>query len=133
MKRVPTSRGLRACHDLLLRPLRWVALGAAVAMCFASVPNVAYADETLSHRLFPVKLQDEPPVAGARELTDPPPQPPPADDIPVYKNFWFWVLTAAMVGGVITAGVVLDKPMPSKPHPCPMPMVTICFGDGRAR
>jgi hypothetical protein len=54
----------------------------------------------------------------------------PADEAPVYKRWWFWALTAAVVGGVAIVGISTFKPAPHVPMACQPGSIT-CFGDGR--
>jgi hypothetical protein len=54
------------------------------------------------------------------------------DDAPVYKKWWFWVMTAAVIGGTVAFGALTFKP--AEPHPRACPITTlVCFGDGRAQ
>jgi hypothetical protein len=52
------------------------------------------------------------------------------DEAPIYKKWWFWALTAVVVGGVVAVGVLSNKPTETFPHACPSSSV-LCFGDGR--
>jgi len=53
-----------------------------------------------------------------------------ADEVPVYKKWWFWAVTAAVVGGTIAFGALTFTPVEPRPSACPTTSVT-CFGDGR--
>ena len=55
---------------------------------------------------------------------------PVADDTPVYKRWWFWALTAAVVGGTVALGVWAIEPTRTPAKNC-APGVIACFGDGR--
>lgn len=55
-----------------------------------------------------------------------------ADEAPVYKKWWFWALTAVVVGGTIAFGVATNEPPQHLPHACP-PGTATCFGDGRSQ
>jgi hypothetical protein len=52
------------------------------------------------------------------------------DDTPAYKKWWFWTLTAVVVGGTVALGVWAVKPSTPSARPCPT-NVNLCFGDGR--
>jgi hypothetical protein len=54
----------------------------------------------------------------------------PQEETPIYKTWWFWALTAAVVGGTVVFGVSTFKPAEHFPHACPSNAVA-CFGDGR--
>jgi hypothetical protein len=76
---------------------------------------------------------DEPPPHLDRRAAKKPEQPAtPHEVVPVYKTWWFWALTAAVVGGTVVFGVATFKPAPHAPMAC-MPDSVACFGDGRPR
>jgi hypothetical protein len=54
----------------------------------------------------------------------------PAEEAPLYKKWWFWALTAAVVGGTVIFGVTTFKPAVHVPNACPVGTIA-CFGDGR--
>jgi hypothetical protein len=71
----------------------------------------------------PLKRRETPVVKQEPEKVE-------LDQPPLYKKWWFWALTAAVVGGVVTVGVLSNQPAKSYPHACPVGSV-LCFGDGR--
>ena len=50
---------------------------------------------------------------------------------PYYKKWWFWALTAAVVGGTVALGVWAVEPSQVPARAC-SPGVIGCFGDGRS-
>jgi hypothetical protein len=52
----------------------------------------------------------------------------PAEEVPVYKTWWFWALTAAVVGGVVIFGVTTFEAASHPPKAC-TPGTVACFGD----
>lgn len=60
--------------------------------------------------------------ATAREL----------DETPAYKKWWFWALTAVVVGGTVALGKWAAKPTTQPAHSC-APGTVACFGDGRPK
>jgi hypothetical protein len=74
---------------------------------------------------------DEPPAhEDSRAVKPRPVKAAPEDEAPVYKKWWFWALTAAVVGGTVLFGVTTFKPAQHLPTACP-PTTVACFGDGR--
>lgn len=51
-------------------------------------------------------------------------------DTPFYKTWWFWTVTAVVVGGAVAIGVVASRPREATIHGCPADVIG-CFGDGR--
>lgn len=75
--------------------------------------------------------QDDPPPRGgvvAKKKAEPT---EPVEEKPVYKTWWFWALTAAVVGGTVIFGVATFKPTENAPLAC-VSGVVACFGDGRS-
>jgi hypothetical protein len=54
----------------------------------------------------------------------------PAEETPVFKKWWFWALTAAVVGTVAIVGASTFKPATHAAQAC-VPGTVTCFGDGR--
>jgi hypothetical protein len=52
------------------------------------------------------------------------------DELPAYKRWWFWALTAAVVGTAVVVGVVIAKPKTQPAMACMTGNIG-CFGDGR--
>ena len=53
-------------------------------------------------------------------------------DAPYYKKWWFWALTAAVVGGTVALGAWAVEPeRPLRPAPAASGVIG-CFGDGRS-
>lgn len=52
------------------------------------------------------------------------------DEVPVYKKWWFWALTAAVIGGTVALGVWAADPSDTPARPCSAG-TRVCFGDGR--
>jgi hypothetical protein len=50
---------------------------------------------------------------------------------PYYKRWWFWVLTAAVVGGTVALGAWAVEPSPQPARACSLGVIG-CFGDGRS-
>jgi len=75
-------------------------------------------DEPPSHEENPLKAKPQPVKAV------------PAEEAPVYKKWWFWALTGAVVTGIVVFGVSTFKPTQHSPLACPNGVVA-CFGDGR--
>lgn len=48
----------------------------------------------------------------------------------VFKTWWFWTLTAAIVGGTVGLGIWAAQPEDSPARTC-SPGTIACFGDGR--
>jgi hypothetical protein len=75
---------------------------------------------------------DDPPLPGGRAVIRKTPETTgPVEETPVYKTWWFWALTAAVVGGTVIFGVATFKPTENAPLAC-VPGVVACFGDGRS-
>ena len=51
-------------------------------------------------------------------------------DTPYYRKWWFWALSAAVVGGTVALGVWAVDPGTKPANACPAG-VLVCFGDGR--
>ena len=88
-------------------------------------------------------LEPSPRALAAADSDEPPPHVDPsavrkappkpvmaADDVPVYKKWWFWAVTAAVVGGTVALGALTFTPMEPRPRACPATSA-VCFGDGR--
>lgn len=121
----------------------WVVFGVVASL--AVPPVAARAGEATADTLRPPLGLLQP---SARALLQPDDEDPPPrvdrtvvekpvekkrveDDRPIYKTWWFWALTAAVVGGTVTAGVLTIKGSPAPPPlGCP-PSTLACFGDGR--
>jgi hypothetical protein len=74
---------------------------------------------------------DEPPPHADPAVKKAPPKPVAmADDVPVYKKWWFWVVTAAVVGGTVAFGALTFDAVQPRPTACPTTS-RVCFGDGR--
>jgi hypothetical protein len=99
-----------------------------------SAPVLAHADLLKpSPRALAAADGDEPPPhVDPAKLRKPEPKKVELDDSPVYKKWWFWVVTAAVVGGTIAYGALTFTPAEARPHACP-PSTRVCFGDGRAQ
>jgi hypothetical protein len=52
-------------------------------------------------------------------------------EAPYYKKWWFWALTAAVVGGTVALGIWAVEPSAVPARAC-NPGVIGCFGDGRS-
>lgn len=55
-----------------------------------------------------------------------------ADETPAYKKWWFWALTAAVVGGTVALGTWAVDAGSDPAKGCAAGTV-LCFGDGRTR
>lgn len=80
----------------------------------------------------PAALYGEPPAAidEAQTLSKQPPQPVDEEEESVFKTWWFWALTAGVVGGTVALGVWAAQPEDQPAGLC-SPGVIACFGDGR--
>src|SRR5215210_3559964 len=104
-----------------------------VAAVFAGTAPMAWAQSPVLHPSAralaaadePPPSRDEAPAVKQATTTDIPEEPK-----PLYKTWWFWALTAAVVGGTIIFGVATFKPAENLPRACPLGAVA-CFGDGR--
>jgi hypothetical protein len=56
--------------------------------------------------------------------------PVPEEERSVFKTWWFWALTAAIVGGTVALGVAAADTVDPTARNC-APTVSACFGDGR--
>jgi hypothetical protein len=84
-----------------------------------------------SARALAAAGDDEPPPHMDRRAVTKVEKPAtPTQEVPIYKAWWFWALTAAVVGSTVVFGVVTFKPAPHAPMAC-MPDTVACFGDGR--
>jgi hypothetical protein len=85
-----------------------------------------------SPRALAAATQDEPPPhAEPATLRRPEPKPEVVvDEAPVYKKWWFWALTAAVVGGTVAFGAATFEASRPRARACP-PSTLVCFGDGR--
>jgi hypothetical protein len=95
--------------------------------------TAARADSRLLHpstRALAAADDDEPPLHRQRDAK-PVIKKAPAEETPVYKKWWFWALTAAVVGGTVIFGVSTFKPAAHLPNACAAG-TQACFGDGRA-
>lgn len=104
-----------------------------LSLTFLSARAVA-ADSPLLHpsvRALAAADDDEPPPhedpRAAKKKAKPT---APVEETPVFKKWWFWALTAAVVGGVAIVGISTFKPAPHVPMAC-QPGTITCFGDGR--
>jgi hypothetical protein len=52
-------------------------------------------------------------------------------DVPYYKKWWFWALSAAVVGGTVALGVWAIDPSVPPARACSIGVIG-CFGDGRS-
>ena len=75
-------------------------------------------DEPPAHEDNPLKVKPHPVKAV------------PEEEAPVYKKWWFWAITGAVVGGAVIFGAATFKPAQHLPMACPETVVA-CFGDGR--
>jgi hypothetical protein len=50
---------------------------------------------------------------------------------PYYKKWWFWALTAVVVGGTVALGAWAVEPSPQPARACSVGVIG-CFGDGRS-
>ena len=119
---------LHTAHQMITR---MVALLVGAVMLMAALP--ARADHPLLHpsaRALAAADDDEPPPHQQQVVTKPVTPAVPPEETPVYKTWWFWALTAAVVGGTVIFGVATFKPTPHAPQAC-VPMAAACFGDGR--
>ncbi|HXU82873.1 MAG TPA: hypothetical protein VN914_15845 [Polyangia bacterium] len=107
----------------------------ALAAVMAWAPALARADSPLLHpsqRALAAAGDDEPPPHAdprAQKAT-PARKAEPEEETPIYKKWWFWALTGAVVGGTVIFGVAAFKPAQHLPAACD-PMAVACFGDGR--
>jgi hypothetical protein len=93
----------------------------------------ASADSRILHpstRALAAADDEPPPHLDPRTVKPKPVKAVPEEEKPVYKKWWFWALTAAVVGGTVIFGVSTFKPAQHLPTACP-PMDVACFGDGR--
>jgi hypothetical protein len=74
-----------------------------------------------------VRAQKEREEAARLQAEKQKPQP----DSPYYKKWWFWVLTAAVVGGTVALGAWAVEPSPQPARACSLGVIG-CFGDGRS-
>jgi hypothetical protein len=106
--------------------------GIAFLVAFAfSIPALAN-DSLLRPSPRALAAADEPPPHVDRPTVARPAARPAValDDSPVYKKWWFWALTAAVVGGTIAFGALTFTPAEPRPRACPATTLA-CFGDGR--
>jgi hypothetical protein len=122
-----------------------------VAVAAAGLPRAAWADaaatpaalgapalgalQPSARALALVALQpddEDPPPRVDRRIEEKPVEVKRVeDDRPIYKKWWFWALTVAVVGATVTAGVLAAQDTPTPPPlGCP-PATLACFGDGR--
>jgi hypothetical protein len=52
-------------------------------------------------------------------------------DVPYYKKWWFWALSAAVVGGTVALGIWAIDPSVPPARACSIGVIG-CFGDGRS-
>jgi hypothetical protein len=87
-----------------------------------------------SPRALAATAGDEPPpYVDPATLRQPPPTKvvtTPEREAPLYKKWWFWALTAAVVGGTAAFGAATYKPLGHSAQACPLNTL-VCFGDGR--
>ena len=111
----------------------WIRRTAFLLVLSMSVPALA-GDGVLkpSPRALAAADGDEPPAhVDPATVLKPAPKPVAAeDDTPVYKKWWFWALTAAVVGGTAAFGALTFTAAEARPRACP-PSTRTCFGDGR--
>jgi hypothetical protein len=55
-----------------------------------------------------------------------------ADEAPAYKKWWFWALSAVVVGGTIALGAWAAEPSTQPARGCDLGVLA-CFGDGRPK
>jgi hypothetical protein len=106
----------------------------AAMMVWLAGTATARADSPLlrpsQYALAAADDEDPPPREDPRALKKKPVEAVPQDEKPIYKTWWFWALTAAVVGGTVAFGVSTFKPAAHLPNACP-PTAVACFGDGR--
>jgi hypothetical protein len=78
---------------------------------------------TRSQMLKQMQEEEEAKAAAQKKQPD-------VDDTPVHKKWWFWALTAAVVGGTVGLAVWAIEPSTQPARAC-TPGVIGCFGDGR--
>jgi hypothetical protein len=112
-----------------------IAVLLAAMMAWLGATAAARADSPLFHpspRALAAAGDDDPPPRNAsRAVKEPAADAAPKEETPIYKKWWFWALTAAVVGGTVAFGVAKFKPAVHLPHACP-PAAVACFGDGRS-
>jgi hypothetical protein len=109
--------------------LRGTAFVLAMAL---SAPVLGEVRGPLKPSARALAVADEPPPHADPRAVKPPPTQVTVvqDDTPVYKKWWFWALTAAVVGGTVAFGALTFTPAEPRPRACP-PATRLCFGDGR--
>jgi hypothetical protein len=112
---------------------RVAALLVGLSFLARALPAVA-AESPLLHpsaRALAAADEDEPPPhEDPRAVKKQVVKAAPVEEAPVYKKWWFWALTAAVVGAVTVVGISTFKPAPHTPMAC-QPGTLTCFGDGR--
>ncbi len=93
--------------------------------------------EAASEAATPAPDGEEP--EGLRRVREPAPDPSLAaeatapvveeEETNVFTTWWFWVLTAAIVGGTVALGVMASQPTDKPANGCMAGY--LCFGDGR--
>jgi hypothetical protein len=112
-----------------------IRIAVLLAAAMAWTASTARADNRLFHpspRALAAAGEEEPPPHEDDPLkVKPQPVKPtvPAEEAAIYKKWWFWALTAAVVGGIVIVGVTTFKPAQHTAMACPSGTVA-CFGDG---
>src|SRR3954454_11929787 len=100
-----------------------IRVAVVLAALMAGTAATARADNRLMHpsqRALAAAGDDEPPShQDRRPAKVQPVTPVPQEESPIYKKWWFWALTGAVVGGIVICGVATFKPTPHAPMACP--------------
>jgi|tagenome__1003787_1003787.scaffolds.fasta_scaffold19787870_1 hypothetical protein len=112
--------------------LNWIR-GTALVLALALAEPALAADGVFRPSPRALAQGDEPPPhanRGALKQATPKAVVVADEDAPVYKKWWFWAVTAAVVGATVAYGALSFKPAEARPRACPL-STRVCFGDGR--
>lgn len=104
--------------------------GSAARLQLAASETATAEDTAADDDETPSALTGAPSAVDETEATAQKPVRMDEEESSVFKTWWFWALTAAVIGGTVALGVWAAQPEEQPAGLC-SPNVIACFGDGR--